>query len=185
MVRQAHHDTRPMSKISLQYARSLTDSIDTKHCADTAAELDILADVFAQDDVASFLDMPRVSSADKVALIEKALTGKASAELTNLATILVKHRRQKEMGAIADDFKKIAASKSGDLTAEIETAVKMSNMQLEQLTASLAKMTGKNIRTEVTENKSLIGGVKIMIDGDVIDLSLAGKAAKLRQAVAA
>jgi len=71
------------------------------------------------------------------------------------------------------------------VTAEIQTAMKMNDAQLAQLTASLAKMTGKTVRTEVIENKNLIGGVKIMIDGDVIDLSLAGKAAKLRQAVAA
>jgi len=173
-----------MSKISLQYARSLADAIDMQTCAEATAELSMLAGVFAQDDVKSFLDNPCVSLADKVALTEKSLAKKMSIEVANLVAVLVKNRRHAELATIAEDFKKIAAEKSGDVTAEIETAMKMTDAQLAQLTASLAKMTGKNIRTNVTENSSLIGGVKITVDGDVIDLSLAGKAAKLRQAVA-
>jgi F-type H+-transporting ATPase subunit delta len=61
--------------------------------------------------------------------------------------------------------------------------VKLDKTQLEKITAALKKMTGKEITMETSENPALIGGIKITIGDEMIDLSTAGKLRNLAQAL--
>ncbi len=59
--------------------------------------------------------------------------------------------------------------------ATIETALPLSDAQLEQITAALAKRFGKRIEATTSINPALIGGARIAVGDTVIDGSVREK----------
>ncbi|MCF7836966.1 ATP synthase F1 subunit delta [Candidatus Gracilibacteria bacterium] len=163
----------------MRYARGLLLAAGEKNLEELAENLDIAAEVLSEERVAEFLGDPQTSENTKAELIEKAFADNPL--LINLLKIVVNNRKVREIGNIAESFRTVLSEAAGVATAEIESATPLAEKQLSELTAALRKFTGKDVTTNVTENPKLLGGVKIYLGDELIDLSLAGKLRKLEK----
>ncbi len=171
-----------MSKVATRYARALVTATPVKDLAALTAELTAVAEATSEGGVQAFFTRPDIAAADKEKLLTD-LTNKLSTPIVNLLKILIQNSRFSELTAIAAAFKQIADAASGQLTATIETPVKLSGKTAEQITATLKKLSGKDVSLAEVLNKDLLGGLKIRFGDEVIDLSLTGRLAKLQQSL--
>ncbi|MDD3066634.1 MAG: ATP synthase F1 subunit delta [Candidatus Gracilibacteria bacterium] len=170
-----------MSKISLRYSRALFTALgsNAKTLQSAAEELDLAAEVIGSSEAQDFFANPRVEEAKKIKALEKTF-GDAKKEILNTLKLLAQNGKMSEVKAVAESFQRVIAE-AGVVSAKIESAVKLDKTQLEKITAALKKMTGKEITVETSENPALIGGIRISLGDEVIDLSTAGKLSKLAQ----
>jgi len=170
-----------MSKISLRYSRALFTALgsNAKTLQSAAEELDLAAEVLGSTEAQDFFANPRVEETKKIKALEKTF-GDAKKEILNILKLLVQNRKMSEVKAVAESFRQVIAE-AGVITAQVESAVKLEKTQLEKITAALKKMTGKEITVETTTNPALIGGLRISLGDEVIDLSTAGKLRNLAQ----
>ena len=129
-----------------------------------------------------FLDPEdEVSAKAKEALINKVF---AQDKITrNLVKLVVANGRIGEISNIAESFHAVLSESAGVATARIESATSLDEKQVNDLAAALKKMTGKEVTVEVAENSKLLGGIRVHLGDEMIDLSLARKIENLSKAL--
>jgi F-type H+-transporting ATPase subunit delta len=174
-----------MNKFSLKFARAIFVAIDQKNSAEVAqisTELTLVAKVLNEKLAREFFANSQISIQVKDKIIEKIFLN-FKKEIFNLLKILNQKNGLGEIAEIAESFQKIASDSAGIMSAEVESATKLETKKLADLQAALEKTYQKKISLKVKQNKDLLGGMKIKLGDEVIDVSLAGKLRKLEQAV--
>ncbi len=171
-----------MSKTSLKYARGLLLAIgeDTRKLEETADNLDIATAVLDEKETRNFFTNPRVTLEKKLNLIDQVFANHTP--LRNLLKILITNGRLAELSNIAESFRAVLNESAGVGMARIESASKLNEKQIADLVQALKKMTGKEIAIEAVENPRILGGVKVILGDEVIDLSLTEKLRQLKKA---
>lgn len=173
-----------MSKTSLRYARALALVISEKAAVadlkDTADNLDLLAEVFTLNDVQDFFANPRIAITTKENVVAKIFGGN-NTPLENFLKLIVHNDRITEIVAIAESFRAVLNESAGVATAQIESANELDEKQILDLTAALRKMTNREIAVETRINPQILGGVKIFLGDELVDLSLSGKLRQLQK----
>ena len=170
-----------MTKISLRYARAFLLAIgeQAENLEAAAENLDLAAEVLNEKQMQEFFASPQVTAAAKENLIEKAFS--QNPPISNLLKLAVKNKKIREVKNIAASFRAVLSEAAGVATAKIESASPLAEKQVEELVTALQKLTGKEITVEVTENPELLGGVRVSLGNELIDLSLAGKLKKMER----
>lgn len=112
---------------------------------------------------------PDILSEEKLSMLEGIFKGKVSEEFISLFALMLRKNREGEICGTLKTFIDKVLDYRNITTAFVYSAAALSENQLsaikEKLSANLNKQV--NIQTEV--DKNLIGGVKISVDGHVID----------------
>jgi len=83
--------------------------------------------------------------------------------------------------AIRQAFHELADARAGIVEAKVASAQPLSDAQAQALSQALAKRTGKTIRLVFRQDPALIGGLKVQVGSTVLDASLRGKLAQIKQ----
>jgi len=172
--------------LAQRYAAALFELADAKHQLDAvAADLGGLAKVV--DDSADFrrlINSPVLSRADQgkavAAIAEKAGLNALTAKFLGL---LAKNRRLFALPAIIGAFKKILATRRGEMTAEVWSARPLSAAQESALADAIKRAHGAKVTMEVRQDPSLIGGLVVKVGSRMIDSSIRTKLQKLQLAM--
>ena len=120
------------------------------------------------------------SNAAKLALVEKLLGSKASAQTVAIVGHLVQQPRGRRIAELLSSAASTVADESGLSIATVTTATKLDAAQLDRLSKGLAKSYGRELRINQVVDPALLGGVRVQIGDDVIDGSVASRLKELR-----
>ena len=95
----------------------------------------------------------------------------------NFLTLLEAHERIAVLGEIAREFDHLRHASEGTCKALVHTAKPLDNEQIENISAFLARKTGKKVAIETREAPELLAGIRVEYDGLVIDQSAKGRIA--------
>jgi F-type H+-transporting ATPase subunit delta len=151
--------------------------------AKASSELAATAEAFAEVANVQFFKNPGVSAADKMQLAEAVLSGKVSEPVLNLVKVVLENGKAGELSEIAASYAKLSAEMGGATVARVESSAKLDAKTLQSIAAALQKMTGREVQVEPVINKDLLGGLKVLLGDEVIDLSLASRLVRLQQAL--
>ncbi|MCS4489822.1 F0F1 ATP synthase subunit delta [Corynebacterium sp. ES2794-CONJ1] len=132
-----------------------------------------------QPQLALRLDDRSADSLKRRELFAHILYGKVTAATETLALQVVGRREAN----IIDDLHEIstyAASMWGREVAYVESAVELSESQKQALSSKLERIYGRAMSIHLEVNPSLLGGMIIRVDDEVIDGSYTGKIDRLR-----
>jgi len=169
--------------VARRYAQALYDiAIDTNALDSFEAELKVLTDGIEQyPEIQKVLYNPRISPEDKKDLMKQVFTGQFSDLIQNFLDMVIDRRRQNFIIDIYKEFQLLADNSRNIVEAQVKSAIELRESQQNQLQNNLSKLTGKSIRLVAEVDPSLIGGVVVKIGDRVIDGSVAGRLAKLRE----
>jgi len=146
--------------------------------------LRFLADVAADRGAAAALDNPKLTAADKTALILSIAGDRLDANGRNFVRVLVDADRIGVLSQIRTLFETLKNDTDGVSKARIDTAFPLTEAQAAELTAALQKRFGRKIETTVNVDPALGGGARITVGDTVIDgtieAQLAAMATQLR-----
>jgi F-type H+-transporting ATPase subunit delta len=137
--------------------------------------LSLASAVVADPRVAGALDNPKLTTADKEALLLSICGDRVDAIGRNFIRVLVDAKRVTLLPQIAALFEALRNDAEGVAKARIETAFPLSAAQLAEITASLEKHFGKKIDATVEVDAALIGGARITVGDTVIDGTVQAK----------
>jgi len=172
------------STIARPYAEAAFRLADAKGAlADWSATLANLAAVAADERVRAAIGDPNFPAAKVAGLFLAVLSGKLSGEAENFVRVLAENGRLEVLAEIRAQYEVLKNEREGVVEAEVYTAFEMDPSQVADLVSRLEKKTGRKVRARVSVDKSLIGGVKIVIGDKVIDGSARAQLAALETAL--
>lgn len=95
--------------------------------------------------------------------------------------VLIKNSRFSLILQIADDFAKIIANNAGIKSAKVSSAFKLGKKEIELISGFLEDELGKKVELEADVDSSLIGGVVIKYDCNLIDCSVSGALDRIKK----
>jgi len=118
-----------------------------------------------------FLASPAVPLEERLAAVEEAF-GKMPEYIVSFMKILCENRHVKMLPECVNEFYKLKMALSGRTVANIYSAVELTQEQKNSVINKLRKVTGKGIDPVYIIDKSLIGGIKIDVEGKTYDGSI-------------
>ena len=128
---------------------------------------------------------PRLSDAQRAGVFISVLAGRLSAEAENFVRVLAQNDRLALLPQIREQFEVLKDEREGVVEAEVQSAFELSDAQLEDLVQRLEKKTGRKVRAQLSLDRELIGGVRIVLGDKVIDGSARAQLAALEAALKA
>jgi F-type H+-transporting ATPase subunit delta len=170
------------SKSARRYAKALLSfAIEQKELETVATEMKLIADTCAtSSDLVMLLKSPVVKTEKKRTILKKVFAGKVGATTLKFFELVTKKKREDQLPEMANAFQQIFREHQGIVTAEIITAVPLTE---EGRKTALAFITNLYDKVELTEkvDKDLIGGFIIRVGDKQYDESVARKLNNLKR----
>lgn len=123
-------------------------------------------------DLQAFLDNPTISPNNKKTVIQEIFQGRICDELLNLLYILLDKRRTRNLTSIIKTYKKLMDKEHGVSVGRIFSVQPLSVKRLKEFEEETSKLLKCRVSLVNEMDQSLIGGVKIFVEGKVLDASL-------------
>lgn len=124
-----------------------------------------------------------VPGAQRSAVAERLLGGRASSQTTSILVPLVGVARGRRIGRLLRHAARIAADEAGQLVATVESAAPLAPAQLDRLRKALAAARGRDVAISTVVDPAIIGGLRVVVGDEVIDGSVATRISELRLAL--
>jgi F-type H+-transporting ATPase subunit delta len=131
------------------------------------------------------LDDPQSSTQNKLALLDRSLPDRLDADVRKFVGTLLEAGQLDQLDLILDEFERMVRRRPELKRAQVKSAVPLTEAEKEALRARLVERFGADLEFEFSVDASLIGGVYLRVGDQVIDGTVAGKLAALRDRLAA
>ena len=142
--------------------------------------LEILKD---EPDFLAFLNSPAIAATEKKEVMSNAFNGKICDELLNFVYILIDKGRTRHFTKIIGTYKGIINKEEGFAYGKILSVGPLSAERLAKFEEETGKLLSLKVKLENFEAPDLIGGVKIFVDGKIIDASVQSRLKDLRSSL--
>jgi len=121
------------------------------------------------------------SPAEKQRRVASLLPAEASPKFRQFLGLLVDKGHLGLLGEIAASFERLVERGGVGTVAHVTSAIELTEEEKAQLRESLRKRFGAGLDLEFSVDPSLLGGVKVRVGDTIIDGSVAGRLATLRE----
>lgn len=136
-------------------------------------EAEQVLEVFKQEPAFyDFFNYPGISAEEKKKVFKNVFEGRISRELLNLLYILIDKGRTYYFPKIIKAFKEFVNREEGIAVGTIYSVQPLKPEQLAKFEEQTSALLKENTKLENKLDPKLIGGVKILIDGRIIDASI-------------
>lgn len=139
--------------------------------------------VEGNSDLRNALSDPARSVADKAALVESLLGGKALAATVALVKQALSGSYRTVTVAL-EDYERTAASVAGEGVATVHTARPLSDGEQQRLADALSRQYDRPVHLNIVVDPDVIGGLRVEIGDDVIDGTIASRLDAARRKIA-
>ncbi len=163
--------------LAQNYARAVFEKAVEKYTRDLHA----LNNALAKSNLMARLDNAGESFDSKKALLNGLIPAQADAEVRNLALLLASNNQMHMLGDVVAQFDNLVAAGIPGTTVKVTTAVALTNDEQAKLEAKLRAQYGADLRFDYQLDPAILGGVVVRIGDVVIDGSVSGKLAVMKQ----
>lgn len=167
--------------VSKVYGQALYDAaVELEKVDEIEKETEQISIIFQREkEFYGLLTDPSLSVAKKKNLLKNVFEGRISTESLSFLYILSDKGRLHNYKDILKEFVRLRKEAEGFADGIVYSAKPVNDEQLKKLESETGKLIGKRIRLENIIDGSLIGGVKIVADGKLIDASIRSRLNRL------
>ncbi len=149
-------------------------------------ELKQISDIFEQNpSFFEFVSTPTIAKTQKKEVLKSVFDGVLMPEVLNFLFVLVDKSRTGAYGSIVKQYK-VKMDKDRKISeGDIYSVNELSEEQIAAFETQLAHLVKTNVRLVSKRDPSLIGGVKIFIEGKVIDASVKSRLNSMKESFSA
>tara|TARA_B100001142_G_C14288415_1_gene637927 strand:+ start:702 stop:1262 length:561 start_codon:yes stop_codon:yes gene_type:complete len=169
-----------------RYATALFELASADKLLDQVVEdlLRLDAMIKASNDLERLIRSPIISRHDQGRTLETILKSSKMCKLTmKFVGTVAKNRRLSSLSEIIAAYNNLLAFHHGKSSAEVVTAITLTDKQISQISKSLKKVIGSDVAIKAKVDESVLGGLIIKIGSQMIDGSLRTKLQQLRFAM--
>src|SRR5258706_131691 len=130
-----------------------------------------------------FLESPKVSEAQKSAVITEALSDRVPRHFLRFLLAMIRKRRQMLIPEIATEYFNLVDQSEGRIHANVTVARESSESERNAIAESLSKVLGKQAVLHVNVNPAILGGVIVKVGDTVMDGSVRKRLATLKSRI--
>ncbi|MEQ8709063.1 MAG: F0F1 ATP synthase subunit delta [Rhodospirillales bacterium] len=174
------------SEIAGRYATALYDLADDgKKLDEVAEDLRGLQQMLTDSDDLTRLVRSPLSDRDEQGRAMSAVLKKAGATdlVTNFIGVVARNGRLFALADMCNAYLKLLASRRGEVTAEVTSAVKLTAAQEKAVADALKGQAGGKVAVETSVDPGLLGGLVIRVGSRMIDTSIRTKLQQMRLAM--
>lgn len=127
-----------------------------------------------------FLESPKVSEAQKSAVITEAMSDRVPRHFLRFLLALIRKRRQMLIPEIATEYFNLVDVSEGRVHANITVAREPSESERNLIAENLSRVLGKQAMLHVNVNPAILGGVIVKVGDTVMDGSVRKRLGVLR-----
>lgn len=158
--------------VTAKYAKALFDvTYANGKSGEVANQLLEISKAF-DSNATSFFNNPFNAHADKLAVINNTLEGKASPEVINFMTLLVDKNRVGLVADMAKEYSTLVQSAAGITKGKIYSATALDAAFVSQVEATVSKTLNSKIELTFEKDETLIAGYKVQVGGWTLDDSI-------------
>ena len=129
----------------------------------------------------TFLESPKLSAANKIEILEKALGRRVPQSFLRFLEAVVNKRRQMLIPEIASEYRLLIDESENRVHVAVTVASDPSAAEREALSKQLSRLFGKRVVPHISLNPAILGGVIVKVGDTVMDGSVRKRLAVLRQ----
>ena len=130
-----------------------------------------------------FLESPKVSEAQKSAVLTEALSDRVPRHFLRFLLALVRKRRQMLIPEIATEYFNLVDQSEGRIHANVTVARQASEGERNAIAEQLSRVLGKQAMLHVNVNPAILGGVVVRVGDTVMDGSVRKRLATLKSRI--
>ena len=166
---------------SRPYAEAIFEIAEQDNSVDSwIKDLALISTSFQDNLIQALIDTPDISQREKAEKFVSIFEGEVSAKTINFLKTLGQANRLKILDNIILNFLELVAKKRNQKNVVVSSAFELESDQLEKIKLAMQKRLGADIIITSAVDKTLIGGMKISYEDQVIDLSLKNKPESLK-----
>ena len=172
-------------RVATRYSKALLDLAKEQNVLDAvrADAAYLKGSILASGDLAMLLKNPVVKSDKKQAILKEIFGGKVSDLFEGFIMLLIKNGREAHLAKVCEKFEKDVLTYKGIIEAHIVSAVALSSSDKEKLVSKLSSQLKKEVLLTEEVDTSVIGGLKLEVEGYQLDNTISGKLRALRNAM--
>ena len=172
-----------MTKHARTYGQALFDlakeeGLEDAILADLKAFCAVVSDV---PEYTKLLSSPALSAEERNSAIDEAWNGKLHRYTLNFVKLMCDQGSASELSDCCAEFTRLYNEANGIAVATAVCAAPLAPELAEKLRCALEKKTGKKVELTVKVDESLIGGMRLLIDGVQTDNSIAFHLSEIRK----
>ncbi|MFH1662768.1 MAG: F0F1 ATP synthase subunit delta [Chloroflexota bacterium] len=167
-----------------RYAQAVFEiALETKELDRWQSDLGKIAGITGDAELVAFLESPKFNFDNKTGVLAERFKGMNPLAL-NLVLLLASKGRLGLAGGIAEDYQRRLDRHRGVESAEVITAVPLSDEDKRKLAEDIGDIFGKKVVLKSEVNPELIGGIVVRVGGKLLDGSTQGKLLALKKELA-
>ena len=173
-----------MSLVERRYAEALADIADHAGELDSfGRELREVVELFGkQAELRLFLADPGVGAGPKKEILKKVFSGRVKAEILNFLMLLIDKGRIDRLPGIYTEYEKEADRRKKVLNITIVSAMPLRETQINEIKEIFKNKYGaSSVKEHIEIDKTLLGGVKVIVGDKVFDGTVKGRLEGLRE----
>ena len=139
-----------------------------------------IVEAMADNSVKALINSPDLSQKKKTEVFNSLFEGEILKKTATFIQVLGQANRLNLLPSIFEAFKSLVAIERNEKSVVVASSYNLDEDQLDKIKEALQKRTGAAINLTTAVDKTLIGGIKISYEDQVIDLSLKNKLEALK-----
>jgi F-type H+-transporting ATPase subunit delta len=161
-------------EVARKYAHALFLSTKEKNLIDEAyRQFGDLKVFLAQDSsLLNFLNAPHILEEDKKSVVRDVFSGRLEPLFIEFLLVLIEKNRIAYLPQVIDVFNHLVEEEKGIERVKVVTATQLDDSQKKRLAEKLAQKTGLQIILEERVDPSILGGMIVMMNNEIVDGSV-------------
>jgi F-type H+-transporting ATPase subunit delta len=126
---------------------------------------------------------PEIKFVEKEKSLKNLLGNSIEKEIYNFILELIKKKELNLLEFITERLKVLVYQSNKIIEAEVISAIELSNNDKQNILKKIEEKTGKKVKLETKVDQDVLGGMKIKIGDEMVDLSVRGRLEALRQEI--
>jgi F-type H+-transporting ATPase subunit delta len=148
-------------------------------------ELRLAVDLLGVEEAATVVDNPAIAWEVRRAIITALLGSRVGTPTRNLVLLIARRGRLAILPRVADEFKRLVDREHGIVVANVTSAQPLEPADLAAVAERVAAMAGARVEVQAAVDPELIGGLTVRVGDRLIDASVRGRLARLRDSLVA
>ena len=146
--------------------------------------LKLVEDVFVETpEYLQFLATPSIPKNERTAALAAAFEGKVNARILSFLQLMCEQGKAEQFFDSAEEFYRLREWAAGTVVAVVKSVVSLTETQKTDLIKVLEKRTGKEVSLNCVIDNTLLGGIAVELDGQLLDGSVKSNLKRAREVI--
>ena len=130
-----------------------------------------------------FLATPSIPKSERTAALAAAFEGKVNAHVLSFLCVMCEQGKTEQFFDSASEFYRLREWESGTVVAVVKSVVELTESQKTDLVKALEKRTGKKVTLSCIIDDTLLGGIAVELDGQLLDGSVKSNLKRAKEVI--